>query len=37
MTEAMIEKANENKQKLGYDNVDFVLGKIESLPLKDNS
>lgn len=37
MTEAMIEKANENKQKLGYNNVDFVLGEIESLPLKDNS
>jgi len=37
MTEAMIEKANENKQKLGYNNVDFVLGDIEALPLKDNS
>lgn len=37
MTEAMIEKANENKRKLGYDNVDFVLGEIENLPLKDNS
>lgn len=37
MTEAMIEKANENKQKLGYTNVDFVLGEIEALPLKDNS
>lgn len=37
MTEAMIAKANENKQKLGYDNVDFVLGEIENLPLKDNS
>lgn len=37
MTEAMIEKANENKQKLGYTNVDFVLGEIEALPLKDNA
>lgn len=37
MTEAMIEKANENKQKLGYTNVDFVLGEIEALPLKENS
>jgi len=36
MTEAMIEKANINKQKLGYNNVDFVLGEIEDLPLKDN-
>lgn len=37
MTKAMIEKANENIQKLGYNNVDFVLGEIEALPLKDNS
>ncbi|WP_299125339.1 arsenite methyltransferase [uncultured Tenacibaculum sp.] len=37
MTEAMIEKANDNKQKLGYDNVDFILGEIEALPLKENS
>ncbi|WP_109300976.1 arsenite methyltransferase [Aquimarina sp. AU474] len=37
MTEAMIEKANKNKQKLGYTNVDFVLGEIENLPLKENS
>jgi len=37
MTEAMIAKANENKQKLGYTNVDFVLGEIENLPLQDNS
>ncbi|ALJ03967.1 arsenite S-adenosylmethyltransferase [Pseudalgibacter alginicilyticus] len=36
MTQAMIDKANENKQKLGYTNVDFVLGEIENLPLKDN-
>jgi len=35
MTEAMIKKANENKQKLGYENVDFVLGEIESLPVED--
>lgn len=37
MTEAMIEKANENKQKLGFENVEFVLGEIESLPLKNDS
>lgn len=37
MTEAMIAKANENKQKLGYNNVDFILGEIEDLPLEDNS
>lgn len=33
MTEAMIEKANINKQKLGYNNVEFRLGDIEDLPL----
>ncbi|MFV0237381.1 MAG: arsenite methyltransferase [Flavobacteriales bacterium] len=37
MTEAMIEKANENKKKLGYTNVDFILGEIENLPIEDNS
>ena len=37
MTEAMIAKANENKQKLGFHNIEFLLGEIESLPLKDNS
>ncbi len=37
MTNAMITKANENKQKLGYQNVEFVLGEIEALPLQENS
>lgn len=37
MTEAMITKANENKQKLGFENVDFLLGEIEDLPVKDNT
>jgi ubiquinone/menaquinone biosynthesis C-methylase UbiE/nitroreductase len=37
MTPAMIEKANANKQKLGFKNVEFVLGDIEELPLKENS
>jgi len=36
MTEAMIAKAEINKQKLGYDNVEFRLGDIEDLPLEDN-
>jgi ubiquinone/menaquinone biosynthesis C-methylase UbiE len=36
MTEEMIEKANWNKQKLGYNNVEFRLGDIERLPLEDN-
>lgn len=37
MTEAMIEQANKNKEKLGYQNVEFVLGEIEDLPLVENS
>lgn len=37
MTEAMLEKANENKAKLGYENVEFMLGEIESLPISDNT
>lgn len=37
MTEAMIAKANENKQKLGYQNVKFILGEIEDLPIQENS
>lgn len=37
MTEAMIKKAEKNKIKLGYDNVEFKLGDIEKIPLKDNS
>ena len=37
MTEAMIAKANENKQKLGYENIEFILGDIESLPVRDNT
>jgi len=35
MTEAMIEKANINNAKLGYKNVEFKLGDIEQMPLKD--
>ena len=33
MTEDMLKKAEENKAKLGYDNIDFVLGEIEAIPL----
>ncbi len=36
-TEAMIEKANENKSKLGFENVEFVLGDIEELPVTSQS
>ena len=37
MTPAMIDKANANKEKTGYKNVEFILGDIENLPLKENS
>ncbi len=37
MTKKMIEKANENVKKYGYKNVEFKLGDIEHIPLKDNS
>ncbi len=36
MTEEMISRARENASKLGYNNVDFILGEIENLPLEDN-
>ena len=37
MTESMIEKARENAQKNEVENVEFILGEIENLPLADNS
>jgi arsenite methyltransferase len=37
MTEAMIEKAKENNKKLGYDNVEFILGDIENIPIDNES
>lgn len=37
MTEAMIEKAKINNNKLGYTNIDFRLGDIENMPVEDNS
>lgn len=36
MTEKMNEKATNNAAKLGYENVDFVLGDIEDMPFEDN-
>jgi len=36
MTEAMIQKSTLNAIKLNYDNVDFVLGDIEEMPLDDS-
>ena len=37
MTEAMVARANENKRKLGYTNVEFRLGDIEKLPVETES
>jgi SAM-dependent methyltransferase len=37
MTQAMIAKANENKEKLGTANVDFRLGEIEAMPVDSDS
>ena len=36
MTEAMIDKARANAEKLGYNNVEFRLGDIEKMPLTAN-
>jgi len=37
MTEEMVEKAIDNAKKQNITNVEFLLGEIENLPLKDNS
>jgi len=37
MTPEMVRKARENAEKLNISNVDFRLGKIEELPISDNS
>ena len=37
MTEEMIHKARKNTQKLGFQNVDFIKGDIEDLPLQENN
>ena len=36
-TKEMIDKANVNKLKTGYTNVEFKLGEIENLPLESNT
>ena len=36
-TDAMLQKAVENNTKLGFTNVDFVRGDIETIPLPDNN
>lgn len=37
MTQDMIVKAEKNKAKTGYQNVEFRLGEIENLPIEENS
>ncbi|TYB33433.1 MAG: arsenite methyltransferase [Flexistipes sinusarabici] len=37
MTEEMLKKAEENKKKLGYKNVEFRLGDIETIPVDENT
>src|ERR1700720_2551669 len=37
MTDEMLELANENKRKAGVENVEFLKGEIERIPLPDNS
>jgi arsenite methyltransferase len=37
MTDEMLALANENKRQAGVDNVEFLKGEIENIPLPDNS
>ncbi len=37
MSEPMIQKARRNAEKLGIENVNFVYGEIENIPLEDQS
>src|SRR6202021_594395 len=37
MTDEMLALANENKKKAGVDNVEFLKGEIERIPLPDDS
>src|SRR6195256_6592485 len=37
MTDEMLALANENKRKAGAENVEFLRGEIEHIPLADNS
>jgi arsenite methyltransferase len=37
MTDEMLALANENKRKAGIENVEFLKGEIESIPLPDES
>src|SRR5271167_3887394 len=37
MTDQMLALANENKEKAGAENVEFLRGEIENIPLPDNT
>ena len=37
MTDEMLALANENKRKAGIENIEFLKGEIEHIPLPDNS
>ena len=37
MTDEMLALANENKRKAGVENIEFLKGEIENIPLPDNS
>src|ERR1700683_644362 len=37
MTDEMLTLANQNKEKAGVENVEFLKGEIENIPLPDNS
>lgn len=37
MTDEMLALANENKRKTGMENIEFLKGEIEHIPLPDNS
>src|SRR5512139_3171984 len=37
MTDEMLDLARENQQKAGIENVEFLKGEIENIPLPDNS
>jgi SAM-dependent methyltransferase len=37
MTDEMLALANQNKRKAGVENVEFLKGEIENIPLPDNS
>lgn len=37
MTQAMIDKARNNAEKLNFENVNFLLGDIEEMPIPENT